>query len=122
MDDDVVDREVLDSLRAQRSAGEPDLLSELIGLFIGDLGPRMAGLRAAISRRDAGAAARLAHALRGSCGNFGAARMAALCERLERQARSGSIGGAEPMVRQLQVESRRLRHALEAERRKSRAA
>lgn len=120
--DDVVDHEVLNSLRAQQSPDEPDFLDELIGLFIGDLGPRMVGLKTAVSRRDAATAAQLAHALRGSCGNFGAARMAALCERLECQAQNGSIGGAEPVLRQLQVESRRLRHALEAERRKSRSA
>jgi HPt (histidine-containing phosphotransfer) domain-containing protein len=59
------------------------------------------------------------HSLKSSCGNLGAARMTAICARLETIGRAGSVVGAAELVRELEEEFLRVRLALEAEKQKS---
>lgn len=94
--------------------GKNAALAELIDLFLADLSLRTAAIAAALQRGDAAALALHAHALRGGAGNFGAARLDDLCERLERTGLSGVLDEARSILAGLGPEGERVRRALMA--------
>jgi HPt (histidine-containing phosphotransfer) domain-containing protein len=100
-------------LRGLAAEGGPDLFGELADLFIGELAPRIEGIRNGVLAADLGAVSQWAHSLRGSAGNFGACRLAALCERMEHEARQGSTMESVGLLPALEAEARRVRSALE---------
>ena len=81
--DDVVDMEMLASFGEAQIDDEPDIVVELIDLYLTDVAAKMDALRVALDSSDGPALRRLAHCLRGSSGNLGAHRVAALCKELE---------------------------------------
>jgi HPt (histidine-containing phosphotransfer) domain-containing protein len=80
---DAVDMSVLASFDEAQIDGEPDLVVELIDLYLTDAAAKMVALREALAASDEPTLRRLAHCLRGSSGNLGAHRMASLCKELE---------------------------------------
>lgn len=100
-------------LRGLAAEGGADLFGELADLFIGELAPRIEGIRSGVLAADPVAASQWAHSLRGSAGNFGAGRLAALCERIEQVARQGSTAESVALLPALEAEARRVRSALE---------
>lgn len=115
--DSPIDTSVLDALRALQEEGEPDIVTELIDLFLQDAPLRLESIRAAIAQKDATALRKAAHTLKGSGANLGAGPMATLCFELEKRGRAGSLEGTEVLLAQLEDEFKRVRHALETERR-----
>ena len=111
----VIDREVINRLRKLTQATRPELLSELIDLFIKDSPARIDRLREALAQDDAVALAQAAHTLKGSSGQIGARRMQALCEIIEERSRAGSVQGAAALLLTLEEEFGRVCLALEAE-------
>jgi PAS domain S-box-containing protein len=63
--------------------GNRRVLRELVRLFLADCPRRLAEIKEAIRRGDAGALGRAAHALKGSVGNFAAKNAFAAAQRLE---------------------------------------
>lgn len=59
----VMDRRVLACLRELRADGEPDVLSELIQMFLQETPQRLAALAEAVAGPDTAATERLAHSL-----------------------------------------------------------
>jgi HPt (histidine-containing phosphotransfer) domain-containing protein len=55
-----------------------------------------------------------AHALKGSCSNMGAMRMAFIAEQLQNQGKQGSLDGATDMIKALESEFVRVKDALDA--------
>lgn len=110
--DAAVDQKTIQELREEGG----DLLSDLVEMFIDELPGQLATLEAALSKGDAGAARLTAHRLRGTGGNFGAARMQALASAIEEKGRIGSLDGAAATFVQLRTECLRVREALEAAR------
>jgi HPt (histidine-containing phosphotransfer) domain-containing protein len=110
-----LDPDVLQSIRQVQEHGEPDLLTELANLFLEDAPQQLEVLRKALDDGDASSVKRVAHTLKGSCGNMGAKRMAAVCAELQDIARSGDLARAPVLVEYLQAEFARVRQALEAE-------
>jgi len=51
-------------------ASNPDMV-ELVEYFVGELGDRMAAIRAALERNDRATIRRIAHQLRGAAGGYG---------------------------------------------------
>ncbi|MGH7268456.1 MAG: Hpt domain-containing protein, partial [Candidatus Rokuibacteriota bacterium] len=88
------------------------LFARLVEGFVDDAARRLAALREAVDRGDAPAVRRLAHALRGSCLNVGASRMAEVAETLERKAAVESLDGGRELVERLAAELRLARSAL----------
>jgi len=78
-----IDAAVIAGLRDLQEYGEPDLVEELISLFLGGTPPRLHALRDAATRGEGSALAREAHLLKGSCASLGARPMAHICEELE---------------------------------------
>lgn len=100
---DCVDMTTLNDLEDAQIDGEPDIIVELIDLYLEDVSGKLAVMREAIVKTDETSLRRAAHSLRGSSANLGARRVAALCGELER------AGCADPV----RVES--LRAGLERE-------
>jgi two-component system, sensor histidine kinase and response regulator len=103
-----VDRVAIEELRGLDTPGDESVLRTLITQFLHDLDSRLASIRGALLARDVQLAA---HTLRGSCGHFGAHRMARLCARLERG--TGQLNAE--VVAELEIEAQHVRHALKAD-------
>src|SRR5262249_9800156 len=103
-----IDAGAIETLRSM-DAGDEGFVAKIIDLFLGDLEERIEALREAVSKRDGDALKRLAHALKGSCGHFGAARLAALCRKLEQIAAEQPVGDASEALQELIAEADRVR-------------
>ena len=108
----LLDWSVLASLRELQAEGEPDILSELIELFITEVSAQLASLQMAVEAGDAHSVERIAHSIRGSCGNMGAVGMETLCIELEEMGRSNDLASAPARVSRLAEEFERVRAAL----------
>jgi CheY-like chemotaxis protein/HPt (histidine-containing phosphotransfer) domain-containing protein len=73
-------------------------LRELVELFREDGGMRLAAMRKARTAKDPAALAAAAHTLKGSSGNLGGRRLAALVSRLELAAKAGDWSLAEELI------------------------
>ncbi|HZH98528.1 MAG TPA: response regulator [Fimbriimonadaceae bacterium] len=110
-----VDYSVLESLRELQGEGEPDILEELVGIFLEDAPSQLETLKEAAEKGDTQSIERLAHTLKGSCGNMGAVRMEALYSELENMGRSESLLDAPARISRLEEELGRVRAAFEEE-------
>jgi len=90
-----LDEGVLASLRGLADPDGPDLLAELVELFMTDAPPRLAGIAQAVASSDAEALRRCAHALKGASGTLGARRLADVCGALEAAGRAGTTEGVD---------------------------
>ncbi len=106
---------MLAGLRELQEEGEPDIVAELAELFLEDVPPRLKALRDAVEGGEAHSVQRVAHVLKGSCGNMGASRMATLSAQLQEVGASGDLAGAPQLLERLEEEFGRVRPALEAE-------
>jgi HPt (histidine-containing phosphotransfer) domain-containing protein len=113
---DFVDLTMLDSYAELQVEGEPDLVVELIDLYIEDAHVKMRGLREMLAEADCGALKRLAHSLKGSSGNVGARRVAALCEEFERIDCDDSFEKTGELLTRLGFECERVSAVFAAER------
>lgn len=116
MSPDPIDPTVLDSLRALQEPGQPDVLTELIDLFLADAPPRITMVQGALAAGDGEALRRAAHALKGSAANVGAMGLAALCADLEQRGRHRAFDDADVVGHQLAQEYHRVETALRAAR------
>ena len=107
-----LDRSVLAGLHELQEEGEPDILSELIELFLADIPPKLVVLREAAEADDAHSVERLAHSIKGSCGNMGAVEMEALCKELEEMGRSEDLAAAPARISLLEGAFGRVRAEL----------
>jgi CheY-like chemotaxis protein len=111
---DAVDAGALASLRAM-DAGDDGFMTKIIELFLADSTERIEALKAAAQTRDGPALKSIAHALKGSCGHFGATRLAALCRKMEQIGLQDPVGDPVEVLRDLEAEADRVRVALEEE-------
>jgi HPt (histidine-containing phosphotransfer) domain-containing protein len=115
---DAVDASVLADLEEMQEEGEPDLVAELIGLYLRDAPRKLASMREAEAGGDAASLRRAAHSLKGSSASLGAFGVAALCGELELARGEVSSGRAAMLVARLGQEMERARLVFEDERRK----
>ena len=104
-----VDLSVLFGLRELQEQGEPDILEELVDLFLEEVPTELGALREAIQRSDAQCVERIAHTLKGSSANMGATRMESICSELEERARSEELADAPAKIAGLEEEVGRVR-------------
>ncbi|MDQ5828846.1 MAG: response regulator, partial [Actinomycetota bacterium] len=112
---DPLDRSVLAGLRELQEEGEPDLLGELIELFLADVPPQLVALRKAAEADDARSVERIAHTLKGSCANMGTVGMETLCTALQEMGRSEELRAAPGLTSRLEEEFGRVRAVFEEE-------
>lgn len=92
----------------------PGLIAKLFGNFTDRTPKLIAVIASAVAAGDAIAVREHAHALKGSSLNIGAMQLASLCGRLERQAKLGSLQGAEELIDRLTDEFERVRETMES--------
>ncbi len=84
------------------------------GAVFEDVPVRLAALRGASNAGDAATLERTAHALKGSCGNLGARKMAETAKLLEEAGRRGDLSAAPGLLDRLDVEFSQTRAELSA--------
>jgi signal transduction histidine kinase/HPt (histidine-containing phosphotransfer) domain-containing protein len=112
---EILDAELLETFRRVKVLGAPNLLCQLIDIFLADLPLRLSAMKISLAAGDAGLFREAAHALKGGCGSVGAKRMLALCAELEATARNGGLDGALPILQDLEDQAERIRLAFQVE-------
>jgi HPt (histidine-containing phosphotransfer) domain-containing protein len=108
-------KEVLDEAQLMSCVdNDPQLLRDLVDRFLAEYPRLLDGIRVAVDKKDARAAERGAHSLRGSAGNLSAKLVAEAALRLERLAQAEDWVYAEHVLRELESQLERLRPALRA--------
>jgi len=103
-----LDQEALAQFRATVGEDTPELLRELIGIYLEDTPKRLAQLQAGLAQADVKEVERLAHSLKATGATFGALRLADLCQQLELMARTGKLAGAKQLLSQVHAEYQRV--------------
>jgi len=103
----------LDSLRSLGELAGKPLLREIVGSFLAETPGRVARMHEALNRTDAEGLAFVAHSLKGSSGQIGALRVAALSFELEKQGKSTDLAAAPALLAELERELNRVAPLLE---------
>lgn len=97
--------EVMDHAAAlDRVEGDRDLLEELARLFQEECPKLLDQIRGALDARESASLERFAHTLKGSSANLCARAVTQMAEKLEQQAHSGDLAGAQVQFKLLSVE------------------
>ncbi|MBX0327395.1 response regulator [Oscillochloris sp. ZM17-4] len=91
----VIDITVLEQIQESLGEGSPEIVIEIIDLFIDDLPRQLAALRQGVAEGAAPTVQRLAHTIKASAATIGALALAADCEALEDLTRRGDLREAE---------------------------
>ncbi len=105
--------EVLDeALLMSRVDNDPQLLRDLVDLFLEECPRLVDEIRVALDRKDAKTLQRGAHSLKGSTTNLAAKMTSETAFKLERLAQAGDLGDAESVLQELERQLVRLKPAL----------
>ncbi len=110
-----IDSTALARLRKLQPPGSPDIIGELIDLFLRETPAKIAAVRQAVEQRDAAKLAKAAHSLKGSSASLGARALARVCAELETRGKTGELTAAPDLIAELEAEFERTRLALAAE-------
>jgi len=113
-----INQKVIGELRALQDAGSPGFLVELIDLFLRESETHLAKLRESFAARDAKTFERIAHTLKGGCGNLGAQAMSRLCADLQAVGHAADWPRAEAILPGLEAEFQTVKRELESEKRR----
>ena len=108
-----VDPEVLQMLADLQEPGEPDLLRELLTLFLRDTPERLDALTRALAAADFDTAGRAAHSVKGSAANLGASQLQELASVAEIAARQRDAAALTPAATAVDAEFTQVRIQLE---------
>ena len=105
--------EILDeALLVSRVDNDPQLLRDLVDLFLEECPRLVDEIRVALDRKDAKAVERGAHSLKGCTSNLAAQMASEAALKLERLARAGDWVDAESVLKELECQLERLKPAL----------
>lgn len=113
---DDVDLSVLLGFAEAQCEDEPDLIVELIDLYLADFPQQLSAMKDSILQADEIALKRAAHTLKGSSANLGVNGVAMLCEEIEKTDSSESVQQANVLISQLEQTFARVRPIFLAER------
>ena len=108
MDEPVLDPVVVETLRQLTPPGEPDVLAQVLAIFLQETPKRVARIQAAWQSGDHDEVHRTAHSLKGSTGNIGARPMFAVCRDLDAQVRAGELTNVPALIAALVSEHQRV--------------
>jgi HPt (histidine-containing phosphotransfer) domain-containing protein len=100
----VLDPSVIETLRHLTPAGEPDVLAEVLEMFLQEVPARIDRLRIAWGAGNIQEVHRVAHSLKGSAGNIGAQRLLAVCRQLDNRDAPADPAATAALVGALDVE------------------
>jgi HPt (histidine-containing phosphotransfer) domain-containing protein len=89
-------------------------VAEIIKVFLDDLSERVLIIGMQMKQGDRAGIAATAHAIKGSCGHFGAVRLVELSRELEDRAKREPAGDLDVAIFAMVAETERVRTALEA--------
>jgi signal transduction histidine kinase/ligand-binding sensor domain-containing protein/CheY-like chemotaxis protein/HPt (histidine-containing phosphotransfer) domain-containing protein len=112
----VLDPGRLASLRRLGELTGQPLVRDVVDGFLKETPGRLARMRGALVRGDAEELAFIAHSLKGSSGQLGALRVAALSGELEGRGKNEDLDGAPGLLAEIEREAARVAHLLEHER------
>ena len=112
---DVLDLDVIATLKELGGDDDPGLFEELVQLFLDDTPPRLRALVEAVASGDGSELESAAHALKSSAANLGAIGLSELFKKIEMAGKQNDIATARPLVEQSSVEFQRVEGALKAE-------
>ena len=110
--DSPLDETVLDSIRALQQDDMPDILSELIEIYLKESERLIRELSLSVENSDAEGMARSAHSLKSSSGNMGAMVLSGLCKDMEENGRRQKTANAAEEYPRLFAEYQRVQTAL----------
>lgn len=108
----ILNQHVLENFRQLQAPDEPDLVQQLIDLYLADTPERLNALHQALAQGDATRVAQAAHSLKGSSANIGAQRVARVCLELERCGKANDLSAAAEWLPKLEQEIEQARRAL----------
>ena len=109
----VLDMAVVDELLSLSDDGDPELLLDLIRLFLEDGPSKLAAVAQGLRAHDFEMMERAAHSLKGSSGNLGARRLQNTCELMQMATRNHDFAVTRELVPQMVSEYEEVRQALE---------
>ena len=95
---------MIETLRQLTPPGEPDVLTEVLKIFLQEVPLRIERLRTVLAAGNIEEVQRAAHSLKGSAGNIGARRLHEVCRQLDEKGRAGESVGLAPLVDALAAE------------------
>lgn len=110
-----LDQQTLQDLRELGGEDDPEFLNSIIEQFLIDLPTHAAAIQDAMTRQDAQALMKAAHALKGSCRNIGATILSEVCGTLETMGRENRLEGIQELQTQMESEIPRMQAALQQE-------
>ncbi|HEY5763714.1 MAG TPA: response regulator [Rhodocyclaceae bacterium] len=108
----IIDRRQIDQLRSLEGPDNPNLVAEIVDMFLRDAPQHLDGLAAAAAAGDAAALKAIAHRFLSSIENLGAIAMRERCMTLEALGREGRSDGAAELVARLRDDFAAAREAL----------
>lgn len=93
-DRDLLSEQRIMELKELTGPGEPDLLQEMIKIFLRDIPRKITEITKCIEENDPAKLVECGHYLKGCCANIGALAMATLCLQLESIGKAGTVDGA----------------------------
>jgi len=106
---------VVDEARLLSEFGDsPEILAELLELFVQHIPPLVEEITSAISAGDARELTRHAHSLEGACSTYGAPRLSAVCRDLEVLGKENDLETAAARLPDLEDEIQRVIESLDA--------
>ena len=108
----VLDPVVLDRLRQLTAPGEPDVMSEVLQIFLDETPKRIARLHEAWHQNAVEGVQRSAHSLKGSSGNIGADALFDVCRQIDERARTGALAEGNQLLAALDREYAAVRRAI----------
>jgi signal transduction histidine kinase/DNA-binding response OmpR family regulator len=111
-----LDMEMIEGIRALQEEGEPDLLTDLIDMYLGDSAGQIEQMHKAFENRDYELLRRTAHTLKGTSGNLGAKGLYTLCAEMEKLARENLDAEIPAGMQKIELEFGRVKEALMKER------
>ncbi len=111
----VIDQKVWDNITALQKEGAPDMLGQVISLYLEHSSKQLRVLHEAINTGDALAVQRAAHSLKSSSANLGAKMLSLFFKEVESLARCNSIDNAVKLISKIEKEYREVESALRTE-------
>jgi HPt (histidine-containing phosphotransfer) domain-containing protein len=110
----VIRSAALDNIRQLNTPGQPDLLIELVAIYVQTVPGRLRQMRVLLQEKNLPALAKEAHTLKSSSANLGAHRVASLCEEVEALAKAedgqGTLRAIENIENEYGLAADRLLH------------
>jgi HPt (histidine-containing phosphotransfer) domain-containing protein len=94
----LLDQKALENIRSIQDPDQPDLLQEVVLIYLTDARERLTVMATALADGDHETLRRAAHTLKSSSANVGAAGFAQLCARLEKLGAERTTDGARPIL------------------------